>query len=127
MSGYRYQSQGRQPLTAHDIAILARRNGVEPALATSREARAAVPTPDEPPVKGGVKVEGFPEKESRYPFRQIADDGGVWRLDPAAFGVQAVTLRSAASKWAIYHGAKAKTVLADDGLVYIQITKREAS
>jgi hypothetical protein len=108
-------------------AEVARRNGISPALATSREARAAEPAPGPPPdLKGAVKVAGFPA-HSPYPFREIAADGGVWKLDPAAFlwrgkPIKDVSIRAAASSWATGHGLKAKVVL-DGGHVYVQFRR----
>jgi hypothetical protein len=99
------------------------------ALATSKDARASgVPVPPaQPPVlKGAVRVPAFPAPPSRYPFRAIARDGGVWKLDSAVFGVKPETIRSAASSWAGDNGFKARTVLADQ-FVYVQFRACEVT
>lgn len=114
-----YRATAPGVLAAESAAERARRNGISPALATSREARAAGPTPL-PTLKGAVRVERFPEK-SKYPFRQIADDGGIWRIDPAEFKVTPAAITQAAPKWARGNGLAAKTVV-DDGMVYVQFT-----
>jgi hypothetical protein len=129
-----YQSRTTSALAAESAAERLRRNGISPALATSREARGAVPAPalvqghvepETPPatLRGAVKVSDFPAR-SPYPFREIAADGGVWKLDPAAYTrdgktPQAASLRTAASKYGTEHGMKAKTVI-EDGFVYVQ-------
>ena len=71
-----------------------------------------------PELKGAVKVERFPEK-SKYPFRQIADDGGIWKLDPAAFNAKAVSIYQAALKRARDNDRTPKCVQSD-GAVYVQ-------
>jgi hypothetical protein len=104
---------------------IARRNGISPALATSKEARAAAPLHPEPPaIKGAVKVAGFPVK-TRYPFQQIADDGGVWKLDPAEFGAKPQSVRQAAITWATKKDMTTQTAV-DDGMVFVQFTRRPA-
>jgi len=93
------------------------------------QAGAAPPVPAAPgePVlrpaalKGAVKVEGFPS-QTKYPFREIADDGGVWKIDPSAFGAKAPSVRTAVSKWATGRGLKAKTAI-EDGVIYVQFSK----
>jgi hypothetical protein len=125
---YTYGGAARS-LSPEEAAAEARRNGLSPAartapsaLATSREARAAVPTPAEPPspaVKGAVKVDVFPD-HCRYPFAAIAADGGIWRLDPAEFGIaKPESLRTQALSWARKHNVTAKTAVSD-GHVYVQ-------
>jgi hypothetical protein len=105
-------------------AEIARRNGISPALATSREARAAEPAPGPPPaLRGAVKVEAFPER-SKYPFREIARDGGIWRLDPATWKVSPGAIAQASRKWADSHGLAVK-VITDDGMVYVQFKAGE--
>lgn len=111
-------------------AEIARRNGIDPALATSREARAAVPVPSPPPatLKGAVRVAGFPSK-SIYPFDQIAADGGVWKIDPAAFTwrgkpTKPASVYTAARKYATEHGLTVK-IVADGGMVYVQFKAGE--
>lgn len=107
-------------------AEIARRNGIttpgppqgSPVI---REGRTEPPTT----LKGAVKVAGFPPR-TPYPFAEIAANGGVWRLDPAAFlwrgkPTRVHSIRAAASKYAIDHGMKAKTVI-DGGFLYIQFT-----
>jgi hypothetical protein len=118
--GRPYQRTTTSVLAAEDPAERARRNGISPALATSKEARAAEPMPA---LKGAVKVGAFPDK-SRYPFQQIAADGGVWKINPAEFRTKPQSVRSAASKWAIDRGLQAKVVV-DDGHVYVQFTRKE--
>ena len=137
MTGYQYGGKGAA-MTETEAAAHLRRNGISPALATSREARVAAakppaliqgraePTPP-PSLKGAVKVAGFPVK-SPYPFREIAADGGVWKLDPAAFlwrgkPTKGTSIRTAAWKWAADHHVSAKVVL-DDGHVYVQFTAK---
>lgn len=105
-------------------------SSARPPLATSQAARAATPAPkvvpgnvvpDQPApkaIKGAVKVDAFPER-CKYPFPQIARDGGIWQLDPAAYGVTAAAIKQAAPKWAQSHGLTVK-VVADDGMVYVQ-------
>jgi len=101
------------------------------ALAASREARAIGGEAPPPTLKGAVKVGAFPSKE-RYPFRAIADDGGVWKLDPAVFppwkgkSVKAESIRTAASKWATERGLSAKTEI-DGGYLFLQFTRRVVS
>jgi len=61
-----------------------------------------------PALKGAVKVAKFPSP-SQYPFAEIAADGGIWRLDPAAFTwrskhVAAPSIRQAALNWASKEG-----------------------
>lgn len=128
---YEYRGNGRslRPEEAE------RRLTSRPQLATSAQARAAAPAPTvvpgtvvrdlspAPQIKGAVKVDAFPVK-SKYPFRQIADDGGVWKLDPAAFEVTHHAIRLAAPKWAKANGLKAKLAL-EDGQVYIQFTRAQ--
>jgi hypothetical protein len=129
MTGYQYRGSGRSLSPAE--AAEAARNGARPspalsAAATSRpSALAAAPAPP-PTLKGAVKVEGFPTR-SPYPFREIADDGGVWQLDPAAFlwrgkPTKDTSIRTAASKWAIERGMTAKTVI-DGGYLYLQFVR----
>jgi hypothetical protein len=120
--GYTYRGTGRS-LTAAE-AEAASRNG-HPAAPPPRAP--ATPAVQVPALKGAVKVSAFPGR-SMYPFREIADDGGVWKLDPAAFTWrgkpgQPQSIRTAASKWAIDHEMKAKVVI-DAGDVYVQFTKR---
>lgn len=101
-------------------------------LATSREARANAAQPPQvvrgevitgpgQRIPGAVKVAGFPVRTT-YPFPAIAEDGGVWRIDPAEHKVTAGTIRAAASKWAAYHNLKVKTMV-DGGLVYVQFRR----
>ena len=106
-------------------AEIARRTGIDPALATSREARASVPAPQSPPaLHGAVKVSGFPVK-SKYPFAQIAADGGVWKLDAAVFKAKPGSIRSSANTYASINQMSVKTVI-DGGFIYIQFTKGNA-
>ena len=92
------------------------------ALASSPEAPAAsandVPAPPPGALKGAVKVSGFPDR-SLYPFREIADDGGVWKLDAATFKAKPQSVRSAAWAWAKKNDRKTKVVI-DGGFVYVQ-------
>lgn len=149
-------------LAQESQAERARRNGISPALATSREARDAAAKPPaliqgrveeegldpggpdlplsapkewhremaaddgpiRPVIKGAVKVEAFPER-CKYPFPEIARDGGVWRIDPAAFKVTPTGVKQAAGKWADRHELKVK-IMAEDGQVYVQFTRRPA-
>lgn len=126
-----YQRATSGVLAAESAAERARRNGISPALATSKEARAAVPAPAAPsPLKGAVKVGAFPQR-ALYPFREIADDGGIWKMDPGAYlwrgrPVKVSGLRGSAAKWATENGYKAKTVI-DGGFLYVQFTKAAAS
>lgn len=125
MAGYKYGGTGRtmtdaevaERLKATRAQAAANINGAPP---SSPAARAAAPAPA---LKGAVKVEGFPA-QSQFPFREIAADGGVWKLDPAAFTwrgkpVKPQSIRTAASKYATEHGMKAKTVI-KDGHLYVQ-------
>lgn len=109
--GRPYQGQTTSVLTAEDPAGRARRNGISP------------PPPPPPTLKGAVKVDGFPDR-CKYPFAEIATDGGVWKLDPAEYQAKPGTIRSAASKWATEHSIPVKTVV-DGGFVYIQFTPRQ--
>jgi hypothetical protein len=103
-------------------AEIARRNGIDPALATSKEARASVPAPAPPQaLKGAVKVQAFPDR-SKYPFAQIARDGGIWKLDPATWKVTASAIVQAARRWADGHRLAVKAIT-DDGMVYVQFSK----
>lgn len=113
-------------------AEIARRNGIDPALATSKDARAAVPVTSgsSAALKGAVKVGAFPAR-TLYPFREIADDGGIWRIEAAAYTwrgkpIKVAGLRSSATKWATENGFKAKTVI-DGGYLYVQFTKAAQS
>lgn len=77
-------------------------------------------------LKGAEKVTEFPSRRrdrSRFPFRQIAEDGGVWKLDPATYGVKAVSIRTAASAWARKNGLRVATEI-DGGVIYVQFGKR---
>jgi hypothetical protein len=141
VSGYRYGGTGKsmseeevaERLKATRAEAAARVNGTpgpSPALATSREARGAVPAPaliqghvepdgtPPPALKGAVKVTEFPER-SKYPFRQIASDGGIWEIDPAVFKVTPGAVVQAARKWAEGRSLAVK-LITDDGLVYVQ-------
>jgi hypothetical protein len=69
-------------------------------------------------------VDGFPFGRAKYPFAQMAAEMGVWRLDPAEFGVRKETARNAATKWANEHGWKATTII-EGRFVFVQFTKRE--
>jgi hypothetical protein len=126
-------------------AEIARRNGISPAKTATgsgpppaaRPAQASAGQPvispltsdmrPPPELKGAVKVAKFPSP-SQYPFREIADDGGIWRLDPAAYTwrgkpVAAASIRQAAMNWASKEGYSVKTVL-DGGHVYLQFTPK---
>lgn len=130
MTGYSYGGNGRSLTQAEAQRRLTSR----PQLATSQQARAATPAPaivagtvvhDQadkaaPALKGAVKVDAFPER-SKYPFRQIAEDGGVWRLDPAAYKSKTGAIGVAAGKWARDHGYTVK-IMNDDGMTYLQFT-----
>ena len=101
MADYKYGGTGRSLSPAEAEAAM-RRNSVNPAPAGGR-------------ISAGA---------SQFPFREIAEDGGVWKLDPAAFlwrgkPTKPQSIRTAASKYAIEHGMRAKTVI-DDGMLYIQ-------
>lgn len=120
-----YQRTTASSLAAETAAERAARNGISPALATSKDARAAVPAPGPPPpaLKGAVKVERFPTRRGgKYPFREIAADRGIWKLDPAAYQVKRPeSIRAAAWTWAKDAGLKAK-VVCDSGFAYVQFT-----
>jgi hypothetical protein len=141
VSGYQYRGTGgtmsEEQVAEHLKGVrakaAARANTGTPssALATSREARGAEPAPaliqgrvepgtPPPALKGAVKVSAFPEK-SPYPFREIADDGGVWELDPAEFKVKPESIRSSAWSWAKKNGLVVKVVI-DGGYVFVQFT-----
>lgn len=120
---YQYRGDGTTKTPAEAEAAL-RRNGISPALATSQQARALEPVPA---LKGAVKVTSFPE-HGMYPWPEIAADGGIWKLDAAAFTwrgkpTKPVSVRAAASKWASEHGLRAKVVI-DGGSVYVQFRKQ---
>lgn len=125
--GRPYQATTSSALTAETAAERARRNGASPgpsnALATSKEARAAEPAPPSPvPVlKGAVKVDRFPTR-CKYPFAEIAKDGGIWKLDPAEFKVSPGGVVQAARKWAQDNGLAVKAVTGD-GMTYVQFSK----
>ena len=109
-------------------AEIARRNGITPRrqpapFSAPKEWHAEMDTGDGPirQIKGAVKVAGFPVK-TRYPFQQIADDGGVWRLDPAEFKAKPQSVRQAASAWAVKKGLTVQTAV-DEGMVFVQFTK----
>jgi hypothetical protein len=132
-------------------AEIARRNGVTPARSSPRvpgDADGPLSAPKEwhremdaddgpavrdlrtpPAIKGAVKVDDFPAR-SIYPFKEIAADGGIWKLDPAAYSwhgkpIKVGGLRATAGKWAMENGLKAKTVI-DGGFLYVQFTRRPA-
>lgn len=85
--------------------------------------------PEPPPqLKGARKVTAFPGRPSqqsgdRYPFREIAEDGGVWKLDPAVYGVKASGARSAAKQWARKNGMRVETRIRGDA-IYVQFRKQ---
>lgn len=78
--------------------------------------------PDAGTPQGATKVGDFPTHRGAYPFAEIAEDGGVWKLDPAFYGVKPQTIRSSASSWGSHNGYRARTVL-DGGQVFVQFTK----
>jgi hypothetical protein len=118
MADYKYRAADDPPVKKPTPQELAR-NGLSPAAAappaTVRDIR-----PPEPPkqIRGAVKVAGFPER-SKYPFRQIADDGGVWQIDPAVFKVTPGAIIQAARKWAETRPLQVKATT-DDGMVFVQ-------
>jgi hypothetical protein len=146
--GRPYRNTASGLLAQEAAAERARRNGISPPLATSRQAGAAVPTPavvkgtvitssshpeqpvvhdlrQPPTLKGAVRVDHWPTRR-KYPFRQIAEDGGIWRMDPAAYGLKKPeSLRTQANAWARKEGLTAKTAV-DGGQVYVQFINPEA-
>lgn len=132
MAGYQYGGDGRPRPRAEPTPEERRRNGLSAAASrppsalaeAATEARRLEPVRE---IKGAVKVAKFPAV-SQYPFAEIAADGGIWKLDPAAFTwrgkpVAPASLRSAAMNWASKEGWSVKTVLGG-GQVYIQFTRK---
>lgn len=79
------------------------------------------------------KVDAFPNPPGRgghllkYPFKEIAEDGGVWRLDPHEYGAKEPrTVANAAAAWASRNGYQYRTQT-HDGCVFIQLTTRNGS
>jgi hypothetical protein len=121
LPGYRPLPGSRRAADAEREAEVNAR--VAEAKARAQGAAPAAPEPVTAELKGAVKVEDFP-RNNKYPFRAIADDGGVWKLDPSVFGAKPQSIRVAASKWGSEHGLKATTA-ADEGFVYVQFTKAD--
>lgn len=128
MGGYQYRGTGdtmtEQQVNDHLKNVrtnIAQRQEGQPVIRPGRSeeeqrqpaAQAAVPK-----LRGAVRVEAFPEK-SPYPFREVATDGGVWRLDPAEFKVRPESIRSSAWTWAKKNDLTAKVVI-DNGQVFVQ-------
>jgi hypothetical protein len=154
---YREREAALQAQAERDRVRLRPRDGIDPALATSRAARAATPVPAAvvksavvkeapaigppsvtavpppgaaPELRGAVRVGGFPPDSrtgrTRYPFPELARDGGVWRIDPATWGAKPLSIRSAANKWAHSHGYTAQARTGADGMLYLQFSRTAA-
>jgi hypothetical protein len=72
------------------------------------------------------KVSGFPQparaRHAKYPWQQIAEDGGVWRLDPAEYDTNTPrAVGNAAHQWGTRHGYKPTTQV-HDGCLFVQFT-----
>lgn len=138
-TSYGYRGTGRSLSDEEAAARLSQAATTRPSqLATSREARAATPVPAVVPgtvippdpaalppakVRGAVKVDAFPVR-SIYPFAEIAEDGGIWQINPAEFKSKPESIRAAASKWASSKGLSAKTVI-DGGALFVQFRRPE--
>lgn len=73
------------------------------------------------------KVDRFPggapgTPQLKYPWPEIARDGGIWRLNPADYGdVQLRSFQAAAAGWASRHGYRARTKTYE-GALFVQFT-----
>jgi hypothetical protein len=86
--------------------------------------------PAKPAVIGSAqRVAEFPRATSRgrwgkYPWREMAEDGGIFRMDPADYNTTARNIRSAAMQWAYRSGYVATSQIVD-GIAYISFTEEE--
>ena len=71
------------------------------------------------------KVDGFPRTaggpHGKYPWREIAEDGGIWKLDPAEYSGSARIMATVAGQWASRHGYVSRCSIYE-GALFVQFT-----
>jgi hypothetical protein len=122
---YQYKGDGRTLSDEEAARRLAVQNGLPGGRTATAGAGMTSPVirpAAVPNIRGAEKVNGFPDL-CRYPFQAIADDGGVWRLDPEVYKVTPQGISMAATQWAKRTGKTVKKVT-DSGLVYVQFGRK---